>query len=53
MPAIARPTAKPALDDDILAVVRALAKRRALLDHEAEVARIKALSQTRAAAQQA
>ncbi|MDO8980286.1 MAG: hypothetical protein Q7V17_13740 [Afipia sp.] len=38
------------LGEDILAVVRAIAKRRALLDHEAEVARIQSL-QTRAADQ--
>ncbi|WIG52520.1 MAG: hypothetical protein OJF48_003439 [Afipia sp.] len=38
----------PGPGEDVLAVVRALAKRRALLDHQAEVARLQALSQARA-----
>lgn len=44
----ARKLAESAPGEDVLAVVRALAKRRALLDHQAEVARLQALSQARA-----
>lgn len=53
MPRTAQNTQAETPDEALLAFVRALAKRAALADHRAEVARIQALTQARATPDQA